>query len=91
MSKYVDLVLVICESGRRTILSAPFSSGIEKGDIVVIESDDCGVSIFKVKRVLTCSVDSDEYHFIKRYHGNETFSKITGKISRFNYKGDSDV
>ena len=69
MFEYIDLVLVICESGRRTILSAPFNSGLE----------------------LNCSVDSEEYHFIKEYRGNDTFSKITGKISRFNYKGDSDV
>lgn len=91
MLEYIDLVLVICESGRRTILSAPFNSELEKGDIVVIQSDDCGVSTFKVERVLTCSVNSKEYHFIKEYCGNDTFSKITGKISRFNYKGDSDV
>ena len=96
MKDYVDLVLCKEEYGleRTQTMSAPFNSCLKSGDIVTWEQNG---KVFPFRVIISASVstDSEEYAFIKALHEaiteTEDFLRIAGKVSRFNYKGDSDV
>lgn len=96
MKDYIDLVLCKEECGldRTQIMSAPFNSCLKSGDIVIWEQNGKTFP-FRVIMSVSVSIDSEEYAFIKALQKSmtetEDFLRIAGKVSRFNYKGDSDV
>lgn len=86
MKDYVDLVL----TDKRTVLEAPYCSGLKTGDTVIIEIE-ASTFLHEVRRVISCSIDSEEYAFIKGIIGLYP-SKIKSKAVKFDYgEGNSDV
>ena len=92
MKDYIDLVLAdatVTPNGfkqRPDVFSAPFNSCLKKGDMIIVESDT-GVFTYSVKLVISCTIDSDEYAFVRSIHGKD-FLRITSKAERFNYSDE---
>lgn len=88
MKDYIDIVLAkSTKTEEEYYLSAPFTSGLKKDDIVILEADT-GIFTYTVICVLSCAIDSDEYYFIKKADHNFEFKRITSKAERFNYSDE---